>query len=134
MKYVLRIVGSILAGAIGKPFGLAQSTLVVPNDYAKKAGFGAGGAAEPFDQANPVRVQFLYDASQFSSGLAGGAYLSAVSFRSGLGQGQDRSVQVNGFEIHLSTTTQTADSLSKRFSENIGVGETVVLAAGTPAT
>src|SRR5437764_11647904 len=105
----------------------AATTIVAPNNLANTD--GNAGDNEPFHNSSPLRVQDVYNASEFSAIGAGGGYITALSFR-GDAQPQGFITTVTNMQINLSTTTKSADRLSLVFAENVGTDDKVVFGPG----
>src|SRR2546423_1630647 len=84
----------------------ATTNIIVPNNL-------AGGDANladnvPFAYSSPLRLQQVYDSSQFSGISQGGGWITALSFR-GDARPQSFSSTVSNLQLNLSTTTKVPD-------------------------
>ena len=86
-------------------------------------------SSDPFltttDNAQSVRYQQVYGASDFSTQGSPQYLISEIRFEGGEGSGPIDDVLPN-VQIYLSTTMQSADSLSPVFGENIGLNNMLV--------
>jgi hypothetical protein len=85
---------------------------------------GNDGTELPFSYLGPVRYQQVYDASQFSTVPAGGAFITRMFVRADCNSvGSQVSSNI---QMRLSTTSRAPDQLSVAFDENAGPDETLV--------
>ena len=75
------------------------------------------------------RIQFLYQASDFSSIPEGGAFISGQALRADGSETDEGTNTFDHLKITLSTTTAT--DLSTRFADNLGADATVVFEGST---
>jgi hypothetical protein len=101
--------------------------LVAPNAQAGVE--GSSGNSYPFNyNAGTMRYQQVFAASQFAGVPAGGASITAISFRVDQGGlwGAFGPVTLPAIRIDLSTTTIAPDALSTTLTNNVGPDDTVV--------
>ena len=98
--------------------------LVVPNTNLTVE--GDSGNSYPFNiGASTMRYQQVYAAPQFGTVPAGGAFITAISFRVDAGWGAF-SATLPAVQINLSTTPKAPDALDTTFANNVGLNDTVV--------
>ena len=104
--------------------------LVVPNANANVV--GNSGNSYPFNiGASNMRYQQVYAASQFGAVPAGGAFLTALSFRVDAGW-TAFAATLPGILINLSTTAKAPDGLDVTFANNVGLNDTLVYSGALP--
>ena len=114
---------ALAAIALGSLSVFAQAQVIVsPNSVATTEGDARANTA-PFNNIN--RFQQIYDASEFAS-LGGPALITQIAFRPDASQATPFSRTFPGFQVNLSTTTQTVSGLSATFADNVGANDTVV--------
>ena len=106
--------------------------IVVSRDLANTEGNVA--LTGPFDTGvNSTRMQQVYNASEFSSLLPQGGWVTGIWFRADAspgGGGHAFSTTLANVQINLSTTARSADGLSLNFADNVGPNDTVVVGSG----
>jgi hypothetical protein len=119
-----------VAVASSKSFG--QTNIVAPNNLANLEGDTGGGLGFwSIDTPQSVRIQQVFDASQFSA-ISHGGWIEGFSIRASSEghDGGDFGATLPQFQINFSTTTRGPDSLSPNFAENIGADEMVASGPG----
>lgn len=120
-RFSLAFVIAVLLGACIAPATRA-SLIVAPNDLA--ATDGNFFDQTPPGSARPLRLLYIYDASQFAE-LSGPALLTAYTFRHDIDPGPSGPRTVEA-QIYASTTTRPVTGLSTVFDDNIGPNNTLV--------
>ncbi len=134
MKRLSRIILFLLvAPRIYSQESSPSQWLVVPNNLTEARGnIGLSGPFTPYNSVitgeyEPSRFQQVYSASQFTSLIPNGGWISGIGFRqwSGGHIGNLPDIQVN-----LSTSLRSPDGLSSTYGENVGLDDTVVFGRG----
>ncbi len=83
---------------------------------------------------DPIRFQQVYSASEFMSFLPHGGWVSEIHFRGNAPSDGTRPgaivTDLPDIQINLSTTTRFPDELSRAYSENVGIDDTIVFGRG----
>ncbi len=124
MKRTIRMFALLLAGSNA----LAQGTLsfAVPNAQANAE--GNSSTSDPFSSSS-FRFQQVFDASQFGSTPF---IINSIAFRIDGASTGPVGWSFGGSTIQFSTTTQTPESLSPVFADNIGSDVTTVRNGAIP--
>lgn len=115
---------------------LASTTLLAqaaPVTVQSPPSNGTDASGYPFLYLLPqgMRYQQVYSASDFSSLIPQGGYITGIAFRMPNDPQNAFGTSILQLQINFSTTARAVDSLSPVFAENVGANDTVVFGPGS---
>jgi hypothetical protein len=131
MKSCLTLIGLAVV-AFFVPISAHSATIVVP--ASNTATEGNENSGFPFNLGplgfSSMRYQQLYAASEFSSLMPGGEFITQITFRPDAIYGAPFASNLKDIQINLSTTRAFTTTLSATFAANVGPNDTIVVPRG----